>query len=97
MSPLKTCEHGHQFFKSSDCPVCPICDKKIKPSSGFLALLVGPARRALEAEGISDLETLSKYTEKDLLNLHGFGPATLPTLRAELAKKGLEFKSKSTK
>lgn len=32
---LKICEKGHQYYKSSDCPICPVCEKERKPKEGF--------------------------------------------------------------
>ncbi|MCM3130068.1 MULTISPECIES: RNA polymerase alpha subunit C-terminal domain-containing protein [unclassified Paenibacillus] len=89
---LRTCSHGHQYYKSSDCPTCPICEKERKPDSGFLSLLSAPARRALEYHGITTLEQLSTYSEKEILKFHGMGPASLPKLRAALENAGLAFK-----
>lgn len=91
---LRTCPNGHQYYKSSDCPVCPICEKEKKPAQDFLATMGAPARRALENEGIKTLKQLSRYAEKDLLKLHGFGPASLPGLRNALEKAGLSFSKK---
>ena len=92
MNPTKrTCQNGHQFIKSSDCPVCPKCEALSKPMEGFLALLSAPARRALEKEGIQSLEDLSKWTVKDISNLHGLGPATLARLIELLRERGLTF------
>jgi DNA-directed RNA polymerase alpha subunit len=89
---LKTCKKGHQFYKSSDCPTCPTCEKERKPDSGFLSQLSAPARRALENNGINTVEQLSKYTEKEILQFHGMGPASIPKLRAALEEAGLAFK-----
>ncbi|AXO91952.1 RNA polymerase alpha subunit C-terminal domain-containing protein [Bacillus cereus group sp. MYBK226-2] len=89
---LRTCEKGHEYYKSSDCPTCPTCEKERTPKEGFLSLLSAPARRALEHLGIHTVEELSKYSEKEILKLHGMGPASLPKLRAALEKKGLSFK-----
>lgn len=25
---LRTCKKGHRYYKSSDCPVCPACEKE---------------------------------------------------------------------
>ncbi|WP_459213307.1 helix-hairpin-helix domain-containing protein, partial [Bacillus paralicheniformis] len=36
---------------------------------------------------------LSKYSEKEILQFHGMGPASLPKLRGALKEKGLSFKS----
>ena len=58
----------------------------------FLSELVAPARRALQNEGISTLERLARYSEQDILKLHGMGPTTLPKLRRALKEKGLKFK-----
>jgi len=89
---LRVCEKGHEYYKSSDCPSCPTCDKENKPKSGFLSKLSSPARRALVLEGIDSLQELSKYKEKEILNLHGIGPTSLPILRASLEEEGLTFK-----
>nr|WP_307215363.1 RNA polymerase alpha subunit C-terminal domain-containing protein [Paenibacillus tundrae] len=89
---LRTCEQGHQYYKSSDCPTCPECEKKRKPLTGFLSLLSVPARRALEHEGITTLEKLSNYREQDILKLHGIGPSSMPKLRNSLEEEGLRFK-----
>jgi predicted RecB family nuclease len=89
---LKSCNNGHQFFKSSDCPTCPICEDERKPKDSFLALLAAPARRALEREKIKTLEDLAKWNEKDILNLHGIGPSSIPKLKKALNDNGLSFK-----
>lgn len=89
---LKVCEKGHQYYKSSDCPSCPTCDKENKPDSGFLSKLSSPARSALVHEGIDTLQKLSKYTEKEILKIHGIGPASLPTMRTSLEEADLSFK-----
>ncbi|ADC51460.1 hypothetical protein BpOF4_17085 [Alkalihalophilus pseudofirmus OF4] len=62
--------------------------------NGFLSKLSSPARSALVHEGIDTLEKLSTYTEKEILKLHGVGPASLPTMRASLVEAGLSFKEK---
>jgi len=90
---LRTCNKGHQYYKSSDCPSCPICEKERKPDSGFLSLLSAPARRALEHHGITSLQQLSQYSEKEILQFHGMGPASLPKLRTALQVEGLSFKN----
>ena len=89
---LRTCEKGHKYYKSSDCPTCPTCEQERKPNNGFLSLLSAPARRALENNGVTSLEELSKYSEKDILLLHGMGPASLPKLRSALKESGLSFR-----
>jgi len=90
---LRVCKKGHRYYKSSECPTCPICEQEKKPIDGFLALLSAPARRALENNGITSLVQLSKLTEKDILKLHGMGKASVPTLRKALSEEGLSFKT----
>ncbi len=89
---LRFCDKGHRYYKSSDCPACPQCEREKKPASAFLSLLSAPARRALENAGITSIKKLASYSEKDLLALHGFGKASIPVLREVLQKEGLDFK-----
>ena len=89
----KICSQGHRYYKSSDCPTCPMCETQKKPQSGFLSRLSAPARRALENRGIKTLNELSKYTEGEILKLHGMGPSSIPKLRAALKDQNLEFQS----
>lgn len=89
---LKTCKQGHQFYKSSDCPTCPICEEERKPKDGFLSKLAAPARRALERENIKTVAGLAKYSEKEILSLHGMGPGSIPKLKNALSENGLSFK-----
>ena len=66
--------------------------KKDQNRGGFLATLAAPARRALEREGITTARKLSQWTERDIRQLHGMGPSTIPKLRAALKQAGLKFK-----
>ncbi|MEK4427377.1 RNA polymerase alpha subunit C-terminal domain-containing protein [Solibacillus sp. FSL K6-1523] len=90
---MRTCSQGHTYYKSSDCPTCPVCETAKKPTEGFLAILSSPARRALEHEGITTLQRLAEFSEKDILKLHGVGPATMPKLRQALQDAHLSFSS----
>ncbi len=92
MKTLRTCEKGHQYYKSSDCPVCPVCEQESKPEAGFLSTLSAPARRALENNGITSVQQLAQYSEAVILKLHGIGPGSLPKLRQALTDSGLTFK-----
>ncbi|MGC1630696.1 MAG: DNA-directed RNA polymerase subunit alpha C-terminal domain-containing protein [Gelidibacter sp.] len=95
---LKTCKNEHQFRKSSESPTCPICEEERKTKDNFQSLLGAPARRALEREGITTLDKLTVYSEKDILNMHGIGKSSIPKLNEALTKAGLSFKdSQSTK
>ena len=89
---LRTCPNGHQYYKSSDCRTCPVCEAERKPKEGFLALLGAPARRALENHGITTLKQLSKFSENEILELHGMGKTTIPKLITALKAEGLSFK-----
>ncbi len=88
----KTCEKGHRYFKTGDCPTCPICEKLRKPTEGFLSELSAPAIRALENERIDSLEKLATYSEKEILKLHGIGKSAIPKLKEALEQEGLQFR-----
>ncbi|MGG0586031.1 RNA polymerase alpha subunit C-terminal domain-containing protein [Priestia megaterium] len=90
---LRICHKGHKYYKSSNCPTCPTCEQESKPDNGFLLMLSAPARRALENNGITSLQQLSKFGEKEILQFHGMGPASLPKLRTALQANGLAFKN----
>lgn len=90
---LRTCNKGHKYYKSSDCPTCPTCEQERKPDNGFLSQLSRPAGKALEYHGIITLQQLSKFSEKEILKFHGIGPASLPILRAALKEEGFSFKN----
>ncbi|MCM3655100.1 RNA polymerase alpha subunit C-terminal domain-containing protein [Metabacillus litoralis] len=87
---LRICSKGHKYYKSSDCPTC---EQERKSDNGFLSQLSGPARGALEHNGITTLQQLSKFSEKEILKIHGIGPASLPTLRTALKEEELSFKN----
>jgi hypothetical protein len=89
---LRFCDNGHRFYKSGDCPVCPVCEKERAPSSGFMTLLAAPARRALENKGIHSLKALADYSEAEILQLHGMGKNALGKLQTALASEGLSFR-----
>lgn len=87
----RTCENGHRYFKSTDCPTCPVCEELKKSGAGFFSDLSAPARRAMENNHITSLEELAKYSEKEILKFHGLGKASIPSLKKLLAGKGLSF------
>lgn len=51
-----------------------------------------PAQRALQNAGIKTMKDLSKWSERELLELHGMGQSAFPKLRKALKEKGLSFK-----
>ena len=89
----RICNKGHHYFKSSDCPTCPVCEEEKKSNAGIFAPLSAPAQRAMEANSITSLEQLAKYSEKEILRFHGLGKASIPTLKKLLSEKGLSFKA----
>ena len=91
---LRICPNGHKYYKSSDCPTCPVCEEERKPDTGFLSLLAAPARRAMQNAGITNLEQLGSWTEAELLKLHGIGPTAIPKLKKALKARGYSFAKK---
>jgi hypothetical protein len=59
------------------------------------AKLGAPAERALANAGIKNLKQLTRFTEAEILHLHGVGPYAMGKLRQALAEKGLSFKDKT--
>lgn len=53
--------------------------------------LSAPAFRALDAAGVTQLRDLTRFTEQELLSLHGFGPKALRQLREALSARGMNF------
>ncbi len=92
MKNKRTCAKGHLYYKSSDCPTCPICEKENTPAEEFLAALAAPARRALKNKGIQSLQQVAALSEAEILKLHGMGPGSLPKLNKALQASGLSFK-----
>lgn len=91
----RTCSRGHVFYKSSDCPVCPKCWSGYYRSENKGDLpdkLSAPAFRALLNAEIFSLKQLSKFSEKEVLALHGMGPSSIPILKNALKLKDLNFK-----
>jgi hypothetical protein len=57
--------------------------------------LGGPALRALATAGIRSLSGLSRWSEFDLLELHGMGPKGVRMLKAALAEEGRHLRAQS--
>ncbi len=91
---LKVCPNGHTFEKTSDCPVCPTCSKKeMEKKYSEFPKISAPAMRALDSVGIETLKDLTKFTEKELLNLHGMGPKAFGILKKEMEMRGFSFRT----
>lgn len=52
-----------------------------------------PATQALAGVGVTRLEQLTEWSEKELLKIHGIGPKAVRIWREALAEKGLSFKA----
>jgi predicted flap endonuclease-1-like 5' DNA nuclease len=52
-----------------------------------------PAIRALAGVGVTTLDQLTEFRERDLADLHGMGPKGVRILREALAERGLTFAS----
>ena len=89
---LRICSNGHKYYKSSNCPTCPVCEKERKPEDGFLSKLSAPARRALVNNNILTVKELSAFTETEILQMHGIGPSSIPILKKELKSNKLSFR-----
>jgi predicted RecB family nuclease len=89
----RTCPKGHSYMKSSDCPTCPVCEAEKAKAGFFIDGMTAPARRALQSLGIDSLKKLARHSEREILDLHGMGPSSLPMMRAALKKAGLAFKA----
>lgn len=88
----RICKKGHHYFKSSDCPTCPVCEEERKSEAGIFANLSAPARRALQNNHITSLEELAQQSEKEILKFHGIGKTAIPILKKLLNEAGLSFK-----
>ncbi|WP_228444902.1 helix-hairpin-helix domain-containing protein [Chryseobacterium echinoideorum] len=55
-------------------------------------LIAAPARRALANEKIDSLEKLSRYSEKEIMQLHGFGKNAMQKLKAHMRENHIYFK-----
>lgn len=51
-----------------------------------------PALRALDSINVKTLEDVTKYSEAELLELHGFGPKAIRILKEVMEEQGLRFK-----
>lgn len=59
----------------------------------LIGVIAMPARRALEREKIDSLEKLSGYSEKEIMQLHGFGKNTMEKLKIYMKENHVSFKN----
>jgi hypothetical protein len=62
-----------------------------QPIDHFLSILSAPARRAIENNGMTTLEQLSKYSKKEVLKFHGMGKSSIPKLEKLLSEQNMTF------
>jgi predicted RecB family nuclease len=93
----RICPQGHRFQKSSGCSTCPKCEQERKAAKRLLAALSASARRALERKGVTTLKAQSRWSEQQVLALHGMGPSSIPKLQAALRRAGLWFAQSQVK
>jgi hypothetical protein len=60
----------------------------------LLQKLAKPAQRAFQNEGISTIEQLSKYSEKEFSELHGIGKNAMSVINQTMSENGLSFSQK---
>jgi hypothetical protein len=59
--------------------------------AAFPTGMSGPALRALSVAGVRSMDELTRWTEADLVALHGMGPKGVRLLREALAESGRRF------
>ena len=60
----------------------------------LLNKLATPAQRAILNAGISTIEQLSKYSEKEVSELHGIGKNAITIIKQTLNENGLTFSNR---
>ncbi|WP_042333594.1 DNA-directed RNA polymerase subunit alpha C-terminal domain-containing protein [Desulfosporosinus meridiei] len=60
----------------------------------LLKKLAKPAQRAIQNAGITTIEQLSSYSEKEISELHGIGKNAINVIRQTLNEHGIIFSSK---
>lgn len=60
----------------------------------LLNKLAKPAQRAILNAGISTIEQLSKFSEKEVSEIHGIGKNAIIIIKQTLHENGLTFSSK---
>jgi DNA-directed RNA polymerase alpha subunit len=60
----------------------------------LLKKLAKPAQRAIENEGVTTIEQLTKYSEKEFSELHGIGKNAMNIIKQTLSENGLTFSKK---
>ena len=64
----------------------------MKPTDGFPRRIGKVVPAAFAEQGIHNLEQAARYTEKELLAIHGVGPKGIRILKEELAMRGMSLR-----
>ncbi|WP_437314827.1 DNA-binding protein [Sorangium sp. So ce385] len=64
---------------------------KEQPESSLPKGIGKPATRALALMGVSRLDQVARFSEAQLLSLHGVGPKAIGVLKAALEAQGKSF------
>jgi predicted flap endonuclease-1-like 5' DNA nuclease len=65
---------------------------KKQPESEFPKGVAKPAIRALASVGVSRLDQVTRFSEAELLALHGMGPKAIRLIKEALRAKGKSLK-----
>jgi len=65
--------------------------KQFHSPENDLPRLAAPAQRALANAGIHQLEQLTKYSEAEIMHLHGIGANAFNQIKNALHERGLSF------
>jgi hypothetical protein len=60
----------------------------------LLQKLAKPAQRAIQNEGLTTIEQLSKYSEKEFSELHGIGKSAINIIKRTMDENGITFSPK---
>jgi len=63
-----------------------------KPKDDFLSHFAAPARRVLQNNGITSIDQLSQFNEKQIKELHGIGKQALQLMHLLLKQCGKDFR-----
>jgi hypothetical protein len=62
-----------------------------KTATALPVKLASPAQRALSGAGITCLQDLTSFHEKEIRELHGIGPNALKQIQIAMELKGIKF------
>lgn len=75
-----------------------ICAVSYAVQGNFLQGIIPlPARRTLEKEKIDSLEKLSDYSEKEILQMHGFSKNAVQKLKVYMMENDIYFKNNESR